>query len=1316
MVNKVSPNRRRSIAVLGQSSSKQSQSRRRAYSIAPGEKLSPAAKARRSLAPRKSILKASINFQDGAESSTFTGDDNITQTMDFTDIHNAAARKSLGRRVSFASHAHVRIFERKKTNGSADPPFSPTQGSFPQTESRTNDENVYPDTARGGRRSSVRRRSSTRFSEFGEQSMDMDIDDDAPVPDDFINENNIFHQEGSALEDDEFTEDEDDEDMEVTEAIRLNINRKRSLSLGPGHPSLALRRRSSIAPATSTQHQSENQIPRPGQQAHFNAEPKIIEEGQNVDQDLTTSSAQSQSYLSEDPSDENTAPMEFTIPISRSLRPPPERSEVWQQLAAITHAGVASEPPPESDEDEPFLQPDRDDTAEDMDLTAATQRLLRARSSIGLPPLKGGDPDADAEDDFGGADSFDDGVQGKIPDDSFTSTEDSFADDGAAGDRTMNITALMRQSLGATDSSMDVTGVYDDENVVRVPVTAPRERVDSLPAPVAPAEEAPPTSASLPSVFTATESARPSVFSIAKTPVPTPRSPAETAASAIIPKPFTFSLVRTPSPTKGAAPSPAPSSSIPRPIFGQARPHKGTAAFASPTPRKSPLKRPITDSAQDRPSPAKRPAVGRLEPAKVAIFEPPQPQPMANRRTSAVRRPSGYFAQRKSLGAGILPPTITNAANADTRTAAGPKKIAGQGLGLGRFRASVGAVPSGNGPGIGVGQSQPGKEGTSLYPDVANIVRQDPPTPSKALSPAPGPKAGGCEREVLRQVVAAPSPTRGSPAPALRPSSPALGAVKQETPQRSASPAVGSPRRPSPAVIASTSESGIILDLPLKDVDIPGILQTAPLPSAVTAQWRDGVEDDAGFEDEGPPISIEQFFTMTGIRFMDELTMPKPRQSVVPPMQLRSRARRRSSSEFVAEQDEDPIPLAEFSIAMAVEVPQLEIYTAVVNDLTAWIGNSKKICLEAERETEKDTPELFREFAAADESEKAMLVHQLKLIKANNYGTAKSQWYDWKTTWVNRLYDQAEQEFSHLESDAQVLADLMKEAQDILPALRGEYAQVMAELQQEQADISEIENSDQDFLNELKATIAEQQYVRTMPVFRSDVSEGKAKLERLEEKLAEINAQKKEASVAIAEAQYFVHLKKEGTNFEVFRLKEELEALQDLHYWRATKVQADLTEFVYASRYQVSIPCLKYRPTLAKVSVCKAKNIRTRERDQFPRFTDLAIQVAQQLVFEAPPHANIREIVELLGDFWSSCAQLRAQLTFLAIKYPLSVEAVQSLNSGLPDLHIKATVLFPSAKGKAYISFILDRQTYSKWPISIGSLKATVEVAYGRVE
>jgi len=146
---------------------------------------------------------------------------------------------------------------------------------------------------------------------------------------------------------------------------------------------------------------------------------------------------------------------------------------------------------------------------------------------------------------------------------------------------------------------------------------------------------------------------------------------------------------------------------------------------------------------------------------------------------------------------------------------------------------------------------------------------------------------------------------------------------------------------------------------------------------------------------------------MTGIRFMDEITAP--RRSTIHPSALRPR--RHSSPSSTTDND---IPLAEYVTAMSVDVPQLELYTYVSKDLEAWIERSKGIFQEAEAEAEKITPELFREFVSAGEDGQAELLHQLKLIKANTHGNAKSEWYDWKLQWVEQLFGKAEKGFADL--------------------------------------------------------------------------------------------------------------------------------------------------------------------------------------------------------------------------------------------------------------------------------------------------------------
>lgn len=570
-------------------------------------------------------------------------------------------------------------------------------------------------------------------------------------------------------------------------------------------------------------------------------------------QNVNPSSEPEQSYTEDDltSTTASTDPdREYTIPL---VRTPSSPSDAWLMLRSVTHSGnTPYEPPPLSDDD---------DGEQGMELTDAVQRLLVARHSLGSAPEQ---------------------------EDSFASTNDSFGDDG--GDHTVNVTGLvnrasMEAATEAGDSTMDVTGDYGAGIVNQA------GRLSVGP-------QAPPASASKPSIFSAPAS-KPSIFS-----APPPLSPSKQNKSPghpTVPKPFNFSL------------APKSPSKIPTRVFSAA-----PIARSSPKKRSAPVNENENEGIEDRPSPAKKVAVetavgvqsvsktpSRLSPSKKAPFLVQQSSE-AKKPVGSVRRPSGYFAQRKSL-----------APNNVTSPKKSPKKAA---------RMSV------------------GHEGASTTFDPAaekERVQRD-------------------KEAREQQQVYFSSPARGPTAPP-RPAGPSSPAIEQD----------------------DDTEMQIVNP---------------------AAQWREDVQEHSFLEDDGPPISIEQFFNMTGIRFMDEITAP--RRSTIHPSALRPR--RHSSP------TDSDIPLAEYVIAMSVDVPQLELYTYVSKDLEAWIERSKGIFHEAEAEAEKISPELFREFVSAGEDGQAELLHQLKLIKANTHGNAKSEWYDWKLQWVEQLFGKAEKGFADL--------------------------------------------------------------------------------------------------------------------------------------------------------------------------------------------------------------------------------------------------------------------------------------------------------------
>lgn len=494
--------------------------------------------------------------------------------MDFTrdiksPIKEHAARKSLGRRVSFASHAQVRVFEKDQNRGDTSP-SSAVAGPSSQTGALVNDENNYPGASSMARRRSSLRRRSVAFSENGEASMDMDSDlESSPLPANFLTEGSFLQDEESC----DVSGNWDEEvDMDLT-TTNIPASRSRKSSLGL------------------------SSLPHPGEDTALDDDP--------YSEDVTQGSTGDLSGV-------QTVPTEFTVPLNKSLRKSEPPSAEWLALRAMTHAGEDSpyEPPPSDMDDESFNRGDGIDLGEgDMDLTEAETRLRRMRESLGLT---------------------------NVPqEDSFTSSEGSSFD--AGDNQTVNLTSAWR--LGTDSSSvMDLTsvqGASGENSVDEAVIRALPHKFDVEPAGQsgqhdshAQSEPTPTTSANVTDLPRHTADPRP---------------------------PPVFSK---PGPVFSAPKNLPPSPSKPKP---PASPRKaGTAAFALPVTRPQPKKQALPASVDDEVS-------SRLEDQENSAKGPTEHNPpeaastsglaksvstsSAVRRSSAggLRRPSGYFAQRRSL-------------------------------------------------------------------------------------------------------------------------------------------------------------------------------------------------------------------------------------------------------------------------------------------------------------------------------------------------------------------------------------------------------------------------------------------------------------------------------------------------------------------------------------------------------------------------------------------------------------------------------------------------------------------------------------------
>lgn len=748
---------------------------------------------------------------------------------------------SLSRRVSFAAHAYVRIFEKNQnnTNSTGSPQSSPRSDEIP----RSNNENAWLGTRRHSQ-------GSETFS-----------DEDEPAMND---------------------------DMEITGALPTHFLRRRSQSLS----GTATRQPLGIV---------SQELSTPSQ------------EDISMSTDNSVSEAD-RTLLS--PNAEDTEPLEYTVPLIKPRRQP---SDAWLALRAVTHSG-----------DQPLSESEGED---EMELDDAVGRLLAARPSIA----------------FGSAPSH---ALDEQP--SFTSTQDSVDEDEEMddGNKTMNITAMMRRE-SAADSTMDLSRVYGGPLLTDEPIAS----IDTeTKAPM----QSPKASGS--SIFSAVTRPFKFAFSSASQPETNTDKPPPAVPKSV------FSVFSRP----GTESTGAKALKIPANALPASEEDGATPMETMPSSRErssSPSRLPVSLIRTIQPTSApysKEP--GSSVPSHIPVpvrsntvastSKIPLPSGPAEAATpvSSLRRPSGYFTQRKSIS------------NSATQAAAP--------------LSSLSAIQS-----------------------LAGLT-------TSATSNAP---------------------------------------AKPISPQRT--------------VVQPVTDILIDDDLTETTVASVAVKDTGTMGEAIenpTAQWRENVQqEEPGFIDDGnaTSVSIEQFFDMTGIRFMEEITAPR-----------RSTHQGRRQSTNGAEPS-----LSAYALAQVVSLPQLDLYSSVANDLELWIKTSEVNNKAIEADVAVCTPELFREFINANEEDQAELITQLHLIKANTHLAARSGWYDWRMAWVTQLQEAANASFADLEADCAVLKTVLEQQDALLPVLQTELDNITRELEEAQKLTEEIDECDPEYLRDLKTDLADQE-------------------------------------------------------------------------------------------------------------------------------------------------------------------------------------------------------------------------------------------------
>ncbi len=98
----------------------------------------------------------------------------------------------------------------------------------------------------------------------------------------------------------------------------------------------------------------------------------------------------------------------------------------------------------------------------------------------------------------------------------------------------------------------------------------------------------------------------------------------------------------------------------------------------------------------------------------------------------------------------------------------------------------------------------------------------------------------------------------------------------------------------------------------------------------------------------------------------------------------------------------------------------------------------------------------------------------------------------------------------------------------------------------------------------------------------------------------------------------------------LFTSAEELEGLEDLHMFRATRISPDLFQYVYNSQFCVTIPCQNFVPIVTQVNITRMKDSRLRYKDRFPTLSNFWLETAKQQIIEGEDLA-LRQVMILLS-------------------------------------------------------------------------------------
>ena len=298
------------------------------------------------------------------------------------------------------------------------------------------------------------------------------------------------------------------------------------------------------------------------------------------------------------------------------------------------------------------------------------------------------------------------------------------------------------------------------------------------------------------------------------------------------------------------------------------------------------------------------------------------------------------------------------------------------------------------------------------------------------------------------------------------------------TPQKEAfsEQSIGKPI-PSPAVrkeFAADDETEKVLE---------GILQEE--------KGNNDENDDNDLREAPVQITLGDFLEMTDMKFLDGISTIKRRSTV-------GGTNLGSSKKAV----KDP-ELLDYVMAHAVTGPKLEMMYWCCHELKRYISEGEEALNSYEREVEHENPPVIVDYLLASDDMRARIEAQLKIVKNNSRLDAKRVWYGWRRQLVTGHNETLNESFENLEKDKERLKHSRKTLGEKLPQLRDLRDKLKFELSREKDIVKDLANCDRDEVAGLREAISEQS--QPLESYKAEIASNNEELSRLRSRVAEKN-------------------------------------------------------------------------------------------------------------------------------------------------------------------------------------------------------------------